>query len=63
MEPIKAKALKKKGTDKFYFEGSYGDWKISNIPVIYNNTSLIKQFIPSDAEIVDIEIIVKEGEI
>ena len=67
MKTIKAKALRKKGTDEFYYWHPAADkWRSGGnyFPVYLGETKksdFLTQLFPNDAELVEIEIIVKGG--
>ena len=60
--PILAKALRKKGTDKWYIT-SDADYEVWDYPDIWSKNILLKPSdAPLDAELIDIEIYVKPKE-
>ncbi|MFA6917033.1 MAG: hypothetical protein WC222_11595 [Parachlamydiales bacterium] len=69
---IKAKALRKKGTDEFYiYDALINEWCTCQLPELLAETAAMKAYeylsekglaaadLPYDAELIDIEIIVK----
>lgn len=56
---IKCKALRKKGTDLFYY-GTPQDCSLSKYPDLYSLKASVNSYTPADAELIDIEIHIPE---